>query len=352
MASCNESCRMIKDAPSMGCNMDSILSINPSDPNPILAQVPSVIAGFWRRLLAALIDALVMGAVGSILGLIFFDPLMRLGEWGPLLGFAISLPYFCLLNSSIGGGQTIGKRVFGVRVVNASGGLISPARAAVRYGVLSLPFFFDGMLPPPSMGWPVIRIAMEIIIAGAGLALPYLYIFNRATRQCLHDLIARTYVIDSATQGKVGVRPLWKWHAIVIIALTLAAIGYSEIIEPKLYRASGLSGISAVVEKLVKSKELYGASVGEITNWGSSGASHRLIVSARWRGRPDNLPRARAEIASMVLDQAPDILGQDTLVITVSYGFNIGIASAWRSYGDSGTPAEWKVKINQANIKR
>jgi hypothetical protein len=60
--------------------VNSILSINPQDPSPILAQVPSVIADFWKRLPAAIIDALLVGTVGFILGLIFFDPLMRLGD--------------------------------------------------------------------------------------------------------------------------------------------------------------------------------------------------------------------------------------------------------------------------------
>jgi uncharacterized RDD family membrane protein YckC len=332
--------------------MDSTLSINPSDPSPILAQVPSVIAGFWRRLLAAFIDALVVGAVGFIFGLIFFDPLMRLGEWGPLVGFAISLPYFCLMNSSIGGGQTLGKRLLGVRVVNASGGSISPARAAVRYTALSLPFFLNGIMLPASMGGSIVGTAIETIVFVAGGAIIYLYLFNRATRQSLHDLIVGTYVIDSATQGKVDVRPLWKGHPVVLTALLLVGIGYSTLIEPRLARSNTLSGLIPIVEKLLNSKKVYGANVMKMTYMGTGGTAHRLEVRANWRSRPGDLPRARAEIASMVLDQAPDILGQDTLVITVSYGFDIGIASGWRSETDSGTPAEWRVKINQANLRR
>lgn len=65
-----------------------------------------IISGFWRRLLALVVDGVILGLAGSLLGLVFFEPLAGLGVWGRLLGFSVAFGYFGLLNSSIGRGQT------------------------------------------------------------------------------------------------------------------------------------------------------------------------------------------------------------------------------------------------------
>ena len=55
-----------------------------------LPEIHRVISGFWRRLLALILDAVVLGLVGSILGLFLFDFLSQLGGWGRLFGFCIA----------------------------------------------------------------------------------------------------------------------------------------------------------------------------------------------------------------------------------------------------------------------
>jgi hypothetical protein len=41
----------------------------------------------------------------------FFQQFVELGGWGRAIGFPIAAIYFVILNSRIGGGQTIGKRI-------------------------------------------------------------------------------------------------------------------------------------------------------------------------------------------------------------------------------------------------
>jgi len=71
------------------------------------------IAGFWRRLAAAAGDSALLGAFGLCLGLIWFGELAQLGGSGRLLGGSIALAYLGTLNSGVGRGRTLGKRLVG-----------------------------------------------------------------------------------------------------------------------------------------------------------------------------------------------------------------------------------------------
>ncbi len=98
---------------------------------PVLGQ--RKICGFWRRVAALMIDSLPLGVVGLVMGWFFFDALAQLGSGGRLLGFAIALLYFGILNSSVGRGQTLGKRAMGIEVVDGAGRHIRarPLRASL-----------------------------------------------------------------------------------------------------------------------------------------------------------------------------------------------------------------------------
>jgi hypothetical protein len=56
----------------------------------------SPIASFWRRVLAAIVDGLVLGAFGWLLGLFFSRQFMHMGGWARLVGvrhfFALLCP--------------------------------------------------------------------------------------------------------------------------------------------------------------------------------------------------------------------------------------------------------------------
>jgi uncharacterized RDD family membrane protein YckC len=84
-------------------------------------------AGFWRRFAALLIDGILLGIVNGVLGAI----LGRSGGTG--LGTLASLAYFTYFE---GGptGQTVGKRMMGIRVIDfGGGGSIGYGRAFIRW---------------------------------------------------------------------------------------------------------------------------------------------------------------------------------------------------------------------------
>ena len=81
-------------------------------------------ASFGERLIAAIIDGVVVGLATGILG--------RIGILGSLVGFVVSYGYYVYLEGSPSG-QTIGKRAMSIRVVGMqTGQSIGYAGAFIR----------------------------------------------------------------------------------------------------------------------------------------------------------------------------------------------------------------------------
>lgn len=127
----------------------------------------------------------------------------------------------------MGKGQTIGKRIVKIKVIDRYGKETSVGRSFVRYVILGAPFFFNQAVIPQSaaltpMGYPVC-----FIIFGIGGAIIYLYVFNRKTRQSLHDLVVGTFVVKAPNAVPVGFTFIWRGHLKVIEIWSVLVICFS-----------------------------------------------------------------------------------------------------------------------------
>src|SRR5262249_52232625 len=177
------------------------------------------VASPWRRLVAALIDAIVIGLPISLLAWTFFDLLVRAGAWCSLIGLLIAIPDFPFLNSRIANGQTIGKRLMHLQVVDANGVPISFARSALRYAVLFVPFLLDALVLPTSRTPQLLQYVISTVVLVVGGATFYLILFNRHTRQGAHDLAAKSFVADSNEYGQLSRPAIWTGHWVILGAL-------------------------------------------------------------------------------------------------------------------------------------
>src|SRR5579862_3127331 len=100
----------------------------PLIPPPGFVLTDNFIARFWPRLLAFLIDALVIDAICVAITL----PAFRFFSERPMaslaLGFCVAFIYFSTQNSEMCSGQTVGKRALGLRVTDEFGMPISYKR--------------------------------------------------------------------------------------------------------------------------------------------------------------------------------------------------------------------------------
>jgi uncharacterized RDD family membrane protein YckC len=121
--------------------------------------------GFWVRFAAALIDAVITGIAAAIIG-------TAIGL--PFLGSAISLLYYIIFTGLRG--QTPGKMIMRIQVVNVDGNI-------------------------PSWGQVIMREVIGKLISGIVLLLGYIWVAWDPRKRAWHDYIARTFVVRKERSG-------------------------------------------------------------------------------------------------------------------------------------------------------
>ena len=312
------------------------------------ASPPQAIAGFWRRLGAFFLDCLALGVAGVALGLFLADELASLGAWGRLLGFFVALIYFGILNSTIAGGQTLGKRVLGLRVVAKDGTPLSVAKSALRFLPLGAPWFLNFAQFPESVLSSFWSYVLSVAVFGIGLSIIYMYVFNRRSRQSLHDLLVGSYVVTADTTGPVVVPAGGRAH-LAVCALLIVVSGIAPYFAKNLAAsepfASSMSIYRAVnSEPWVLHAGVYrGQTVTTTTNTGTSTTTYLYIVAHCKDPDVANAERAK-RLAALALSTDESAASVDVLQVTLRYGYDIGIASSWRSQNHVHTPEEWNAQ--------
>lgn len=153
------------------------LSENKIKPEPLVYAY----AGFWRRYAASLIDGMIVGLIGAVLGFpVGFLWVTQVGNDELSLNilnailyvavFIITWFYFAVQESSEAR-ATIGKRLMGIFVTDLQGNQISFGRATGRY--------------------------FGKILSGMIFMIGYILAGFTSKKQALHDLIAGTLVIHA-----------------------------------------------------------------------------------------------------------------------------------------------------------
>jgi uncharacterized RDD family membrane protein YckC len=138
-----------------------------------------------KRFFAAMIDNI---ALGFFLGVINRQA-ERGNLFSALLALLIPLAYYVFLESSYG--ATLGKMAMGIQVTTMEDGRINLPRALLRYVARAVPIVAAYLIVLISRGNIVMLILGVIIILIAPLA-----VFFTPHRQAIHDLIAKTVVVN------------------------------------------------------------------------------------------------------------------------------------------------------------
>jgi uncharacterized RDD family membrane protein YckC len=132
------------------------------------AVVTSEKVGFWVRVVAFIIDGVILGILTAILtGILFGGDQVRGNGLNTLLGLAYTMYFW----SAYGHGQTIGNRVMKIRVVKTDGSELSLTDSFIRY--------------------------LGLLLSVACIFIGVIWVAFDANKQGWHDKIASTYVVKA-----------------------------------------------------------------------------------------------------------------------------------------------------------
>lgn len=321
------------------------------------ADVPkSPYGGFWRRVGAFAIDAFILGIVGQGLGIAFGTAFSSLGQRGRWIGFFVAALY--LIPAHHFWGQTLGKRALDLRVQRLDGGSLSLSAASVRYLALAIPWFLNGLFfTAPQWPWALL-IAVGVILGSVLfigiLGNLYLLIFNRPSRRLLHDWVAGTVVVRASAEraaapaAGVKVMPL---HLAIVGLIPVAIFALLGAIALRVHvTALQMTQLQRAQAALSHSPGVLQGSLTDTQNFGPKGRTH-VIAAQLWVTEVDAAKRRalQRQAAATILTQYPNSRTADGIAIVSRWGFDIGIASGWRSDGEVHSVAEWRGLLGGAS---
>lgn len=307
---------------------------------------------YWRRFLAFLIDWFLLFAPFSLIGWVFSDRVVSLGSYGRVIGWVVAFVYFLTQDSSLAGGQTIGKRLLRLKVIGANGRVPGIGRAAVRTLVLTAPIFLNGFIIPSSsagQSWQdtIFGGFVFLVVFGGSAAFVYLWLFNRKTKQLLHDLTTGTFVVFSSTTSSPAT-PTAFVHK--ILAGALCALGavlplillnqIQQSVNPDL-----LSSMTTAQQAIQSLPEVMQSSIIEqhTVTTSSQAGKHKssvMVIVVTLNQKNDDLKRESARVASLAIKHL-NLKGDMPLMITVRYGYDFGVVSSFTSLTDTRTVNAW-----------
>ena len=311
---------------------------------------------FWTRIWALLIDTIILGIFGFILGLIFKNFFISLGGNAKIIGWIISLVYFTILNSKINNGQTFGKKIMNIQVADIYGNTISLKTSFIRTLVLTLPFFLNGFRIPGTNLFSVVTIIQSIIIFTFGFGIIIFYIFNKQNRQSIHDIIAKTYVVQDYRNDEVTLMPKFGKLPLYILGGLFVIISAFTIYN--FTNSTKVSKFISVYENILKQENISDASV--FMNFkpliDSSGTKHFIYTVTIKTNKnieqkndiDDNInnPELKQTVETFINSKVYES-DKDILSVVVNSGFDIGIAKQNYSFNIYRPIYKWKEIYNQ-----
>jgi uncharacterized RDD family membrane protein YckC len=308
------------------------------------------VAGFWRRVVAFVIDVFVLCVPCLFVSFLFSDFFHYHQRTAILVGLLIVIPYFALLGSDRAGGQTFGMRVMSIEVVDRDGRKLALARSFARYMILLIPMMATAkLLPFGTPSW--LSDGIDWIFSALGSVILYLIVFNPATRQSLHDLCTGAFVTDKSTEGSVVTRPIWTGHWKVLAGLLVVGLITGPVIEKfVLTKSVTLGQIMQTLHAVQRVPNVEQASVFAQKNWTNNQTTSGVRVVIRYHERPEDLERSAVDIADVVLKTDPEASRGDYITVVSDEGFRVGFFTLSNNNSVSHTPEEWKELIGKPAI--
>lgn len=317
------------------------------------------IAGFWRRIAAFIVDTLVVSIPFFILGFAFTDVSFALGPYGIFIGYGVFILYWGYFNSESRNGQTLGKKALKIAVISKDNKYLSIQNSFLRAIALGSVFILVEW-PFTPMRFPF--IAQLISAAGSigGLVILYGLVFNRTTRQGIHDLFVKSYVVKAPPKKKKAAPMLPKIHKNFMIGISI--VGALLIVGSTFVAFSnptfGVLGendwenMIDVQRELVAKEGVFSAGVlrtffksfdsGTTTN----GLEINLWINKSCEKNPTYCEELFKDTVQIALEGF-DVEDLDVLEITIGSRFDFGLTQGYVSWTNEQTIEDWQAYLDE-----
>lgn len=170
---------------------------------------------FHRRLFAFILDILVLFFYFK-LAIVLYDSLIRSGDlldedhwydmhWISLLLFALPMITYHVFTEITMNGQTIGKKLMSIRVVNENGGRASISQLLIRWLLREIWFLFMLLIGINyrQQGQALQAVMLTIMVSGFLLADLILMVTSQKGQR-IGDILARTILIRTNTRSDIN----------------------------------------------------------------------------------------------------------------------------------------------------
>jgi len=288
----------------------------------------------FKRFIALLIDFVLLGITGYILGLFFEDFFVSLENYGTLIGSVICILYFGILNSSIGKGRTLGKIIINSKVVGLDSNYLSFGKASLRafiafFPLLNVELFNEGR-------WMMLILLIVMLVVFANIY----FLFVNKDRRCLHDILTGSIVlykpVDSFTIDEHNDVSRKKLIGVGVVALLFMIMGVYMTFSST-YGIGELLTAKEAIEKEPGVISVNKVNLSTTTNSSTNGptetyTSINITVRINKESEVNNVDsKYFDDFLKIIRENIKEAGSVNYIKITLYYGYNIGIANKNRS---------------------
>jgi len=313
---------------------------------PVFVPAPRL-----RRAAAFLSDLVILWVAGVLIGLLFFNTVARWGPYGRVVGLVLMTGYLGAGASVMMAGRSLGKRLCGLEVRRVGGGHLAMAPAIGRATMISVPYLANGWTPPQTLQSTLAAFTLTLIVFGLGGSMLYLFFFNRRTGQSVHDLAFSTVVVVAGGVTPTEASPLSARHRIVLSSMAILVIGafaggamLQKVLEAR------LAPHQALWAALNADPRFFSVGVNHNTFFGGQQPTTTVAIQVWLKDPRADRQSITRELAAITLDHYR-AAEPDSLVISLTRAYDLGVAS-WRLTDfDDGSIADWKARTAGFDIR-
>jgi hypothetical protein len=157
------------------------------------------------------------------------------------------------------------------------------------------------MVLPTTRTPRLVSFLVSLVIFGVGGATIYLVLFNRRTRQGIHDLAVGSYVANAGKVGPLKVQPIWKMHWVILGSLLLLGSLGTEILGNKLSKWGPFPQMLEDVQLIEGMEGVQSAGVQDLRYWGAETKKKILVINLYWTGKSANEEAFADQVAKLIL---------------------------------------------------